>query len=63
MELTMTPLTLLIVVLYFVPTLIANSRGHPNWPAICALNVLLGWTVLGWVASFVWSLTAVRRSS
>ena len=45
---------------YFIPTIVAVSRGHHNIAAIFALNLLLGWTFLGWVAALVWSLTAVR---
>lgn len=47
---------ILIVVLYFLPSLIAYSRRHKNIQAIFALNFLLGWTVLGWVGSLVWSV-------
>src|SRR5437868_4678408 len=47
--------------LYFSPTLIALLRGHHNSMAIFALNALLGWTVLGWLGAFIWSLTAVMR--
>ena len=42
---------------YLTPTIIANNRRHPQAVAIFALNILLGWTMLGWVAAFVWSLT------
>lgn len=45
------------VVLYFVPWMVAASRKHRNTTAIFALNFLLGWTIIGWVAAFVWSLT------
>ena len=45
---------------YFAPSLIANGRGHQDFPAILALNLLLGWTFIGWVWAFVWSLTEVR---
>ena len=47
--------------LYFTPTLIALSRGHHNAGPIFVLNAVLGWTVLGWIGAFVWSLTAVWR--
>jgi hypothetical protein len=43
--------------LYLLGTLIAVGRRHPNTPAIAALNILLGWTFLGWAAAVVWSLT------
>lgn len=42
---------------YFVPSLIAWSRKHRSLPAIIALNILLGWTGLGWIGAFVWSLS------
>jgi Superinfection immunity protein len=43
---------------YFVPAIIAFSRNHRNRAAILVLDLLLGWTLLGWVAALVWSLTA-----
>ena len=45
----------LIFAVYFLPSLIAFSRQHKNKIAIFLLNLLLGWTVLGWVGSLVWS--------
>lgn len=47
----------LLLVLYFVPSMVALAREHHNTGAICALNLLLGVTVVGWVAALVWSLT------
>lgn len=40
---------------YFLPSLVAFLRQHKNKLAIFLLNLLLGWTVLGWVVSLVWS--------
>jgi hypothetical protein len=48
--------------LYLVPTAVAFFRGHPNSGAIAALNVLLGWTLLGYVLALVWSLAAISDS-
>ena len=45
-------------ILYLIPTFVAHDRGHHQRSAIAALNVLLGWTFLGWVGALVWSLTA-----
>jgi ABC-type transport system involved in cytochrome c biogenesis permease component len=42
---------------YFVPSIIAFVRHHHNQWAIFALNLLLGWTLLGWIGALVWSLT------
>jgi len=47
---------ILIFTVYFLPTLIAFIRQHKNKLAIFLLNLLLGWTVLGWVISLVWSV-------
>jgi hypothetical protein len=49
--------------LYFIPTMVANGRQHHNAGAIFALNVFLGWTFIGWVASLVWALTATKAAS
>jgi len=49
-------LVVLIFAIYFLPTLIAFLRRHKNSLAIFLLNLLLGWTVLGWVVSLVWSV-------
>jgi Superinfection immunity protein len=46
---------------YFLPAFIAIMRGHQNAAAICVLNLLLGWTFLGWTVALVWSFTAVER--
>lgn len=51
----------LIVCAYLLPTLIAASRGHHNLLAIGMLNLLLGWSVLGWIVALVWACTVVRR--
>lgn len=47
---------------YFLPAFIAFRREHHNRMAILVLNLLLGWTFLGWVGALIWSLTAVRYS-
>ena len=54
-------LFLLIFTLYFVPSFIAKTREHPNATAIFALNLLLGWSLIGWVGALVWALTAINK--
>ena len=46
----------LVLVIYFLPVLIALLRHHKNKLAIFLLNLFLGWTVIGWVSSLVWSV-------
>ena len=48
----------LMVVLYFIPTLVALMRGHPNAAPIVVVNVLFGWSLIGWGIALAWSLTA-----
>lgn len=44
-------------IIYFLPYIVAALRDHKQMQAIAALNVLLGWTMLGWIVSLVWSFT------
>jgi ribosomal protein L32 len=50
------------VVIYFLPVIIAISRGHHNTLAIVFLNLFVGWTGIGWLAALVWAGTAVERT-
>lgn len=45
-------------VAYFLPALVAYFRHHHNQNAICVLNLLLGWTALGWVVALIWAATS-----
>jgi hypothetical protein len=44
------------VALYFLPFIIAFRRRRKNLNAIFMLNLLLGWTILGWVVAMVWAM-------
>ena len=51
---------LLIVIigpLYFLPTIVALVRHHRNRLSIIILNLLVGWTFIGWVIALVWAFT------
>jgi hypothetical protein len=49
-----------ILLLYFIPTIVAAMREHHQRGAIFVLNLLLGWTLLGWVVALVLACTATR---
>jgi hypothetical protein len=49
---------LLVLGIYMTPTLIAVARDHRNLTAIFLLNVLTGWTGLGWLWALIWSVMA-----
>lgn len=44
------------VFVYLLPALVALQRKHANITAICVLNILVGWSFIGWVAALVWAL-------
>jgi len=41
--------------LYLLPTYEAWSRKQANLQSIAALNLFLGWTVIGWVGALIWA--------
>jgi len=47
---------------YFLPFLVADHRKHKNLPAIFALNLLLGWTGVGWIAAAVWAFSRPKNA-
>jgi len=49
-------LIILIFSLYFLPSLIASLRQHKNILAVFLLNLVLGWTFLGWILALIWSV-------
>ena len=44
--------------IYLIPTLVAYSQQHHHVYAIAFLNVLSGWTLLGWIGALVWAFRA-----
>src|SRR5215469_14054464 len=44
----------LCIALYFLPSIIGRSRR--NFGAIFILNLLLGWTIAGWIVALIWAL-------
>ncbi|WP_337172104.1 superinfection immunity protein [Gemmatimonas aurantiaca] len=39
------------VALYVLPTLLAWKRGSRRFRTIALVNLMLGWTILGWIAA------------
>ena len=40
---------------YFIPAIVAYKKQRDNKVSILLLNLFLGWTLIGWVASLVWA--------
>ena len=47
--------------IYFLPAVVATAREHHQRPAIAVLNLLLGWTLIGWALALVWACTATTK--
>lgn len=50
----------IVLILYFAPSITAAERKHPQTAAIFCLNFFLGWTLIGWVGALVWSLVTTE---
>ncbi len=54
-------LLLFIVGLYFVPTIVALIRRHHQTGAVLVINLLLGWTLIGWAVALAMAVSAHRQ--
>jgi len=48
--------TLVFVAMYFVPALVAVLQNHPQSLGIFLVNLVFGWTVIGWLGCIAWAL-------
>jgi heme/copper-type cytochrome/quinol oxidase subunit 2 len=46
---------------YIIPALIALLKRRPKRITIMLINILLGWTVIGWIVAFIWSLKGSKK--
>lgn len=46
-----------VLVIYFIPSIAAEMRGHTKSGGVFALNLFLGWTFFGWVIALVWAVS------
>ncbi|MBU6475494.1 MAG: superinfection immunity protein [Alphaproteobacteria bacterium] len=42
---------------YFLPTVVALLRRHVNAAGVFSVNLLFGWTGIGWLVAQIWSFT------
>lgn len=43
------------IIIYMVPTMIAYNKKHNNRLGILIVNILLGWSILGWLGTLLWA--------
>lgn len=49
----------LLLVLFFIPTIIAFRRDHRNRWVSFLINLAFGATVLGWVGALIWAMNKI----
>jgi protein-S-isoprenylcysteine O-methyltransferase Ste14 len=57
-----TAVVVIVALLFFLPTVIASSRGHASVFGVFAANLIIGLTGLGWLIALVWGLTGKTKS-
>jgi hypothetical protein len=51
----------LILGLYFTPSIVGAVRKVPNTGSVVVLNVFLGWTLIGWVVALAMATRTVPK--
>lgn len=51
---------ILVLILYFLPTIIAYQRDHDSQISIFFVNLFLGWTVIVWLAAVIWAASGTK---
>ena len=54
-------LFLIAVSIYFLPAIVGKDKRNAG--AILVLNLLLGWTLIGWVVALVWAMTTEPQAA
>lgn len=52
-----------LVVAYLLPSLVAIERKHPQTGPIVVINLLLGWTIVGWALCLAYAIWNVEGTS
>ena len=52
---TVVLIMMLVLLIYLLPTLVAYGREHRRRGDIAIVNILLGWTLIGWFFVFFWA--------
>ena len=50
-----------LLLVYFLPTIVATVRHKRNALAILLLNLFAGWSLIGWVVAIVWAASVDRE--
>ncbi|HTR61690.1 MAG TPA: superinfection immunity protein [Candidatus Binataceae bacterium] len=50
-----------LLVVYFLPALVALVRRNRDLQSVFLINLWLGWTVIGWITAMGWALDRTGR--
>lgn len=53
----------LAAILYMLPSVVASLRGHHRTTQALAINILLGWTVVGWLYALERATSPIRSGA
>jgi Superinfection immunity protein len=49
--------------IWLLPTILAVARKHPQTAPIVLIDVLAGWTGIGWIVALAWSVANLDETS
>ena len=47
---------------YFLPAIIGSNRGVNASGALFFVNLIVGWTVLGWIVCLIWAVSGATKA-
>lgn len=50
-------------IIYMAPTVMAWSLHSKGLVWLTTINILLGWTIVGWIVALVWAMAGAKDSS
>lgn len=53
-------LVLLVLGFYWLPSILASVRRHPDLVGVVVVNALLGWTLVGWLSALARAVRVVE---
>ena len=51
------------MLVYFAPSIVADRRGRRSVLLLALMNALLGWTIVGWLATLYWAFHRDSRKN
>ncbi|WP_443747222.1 superinfection immunity protein [Asticcacaulis solisilvae] len=53
----------ILLAMYFVPSIVALARRHRSTGLVIVLNLLLGWSGIGWIGTLIWAIVGQTKSA